>query len=116
MPKRQPGRTPPPANGLASRVRRPVQTRSPLPGRGSETADQRLEPSELSRRQLQIAALVRQGLTNAEIAARLRLTPGAVANHVATILTRLNFRSRAQIAAWAAERGLGGERSDARQL
>jgi DNA-binding NarL/FixJ family response regulator len=67
-------------------------------------------PGGLSPRQLEIAALIRQGLTNAEIAARLVLSPGTVANHVANILDRLNLRSRTQVAVWAAEHGLGGHR------
>ena len=67
-------------------------------------------PGGLSPRQLEVAVLIRQGLTNAEIAACLVLTPGTVANHVANILDRLNFRSRTQIAAWAAEHQLGDHR------
>ncbi len=61
----------------------------------------------LTRRQTEVAGLVRQGLTNAEIAEQLVVEPGTVANHVAEILSRLGFRSRTQIAVWAAERGLG---------
>ena len=60
----------------------------------------------LTARQRDVAALVRQGLTNMEIAELLVLEPGTVANHVAAILDRLGFRSRSQIAVWAAERGL----------
>jgi DNA-binding NarL/FixJ family response regulator len=60
-----------------------------------------------SRRELEVAALIRQGLRNAEIAERLALTPGTVANHVANILGRLNLRNRTQLAAWAAEHGVG---------
>ena len=63
-----------------------------------------------SPRELEVAALIRQGLTNAEIAERLALSPGTVANHVANILTRLNLRNRAQLAAWATEHGVGGTR------
>ena len=70
----------------------------------------------LSQRQLQIAALIRHGLRNGEIAARLNLSVGAVANHVAAILVRLRLRNRAQVAAWAAEHGLGSERPDGWQL
>jgi DNA-binding CsgD family transcriptional regulator len=61
----------------------------------------------LTARQRDVAGLVRQGLTNTEIAEQLVLEPGTVANHVASILDRLGFRSRSQIAVWAAERGVG---------
>jgi DNA-binding CsgD family transcriptional regulator len=61
---------------------------------------------DLTDRQLEVAALIRQGLTNAQIATHLSLDPGTVANHVANILTRLGFRSRTQVAVWATERGL----------
>jgi DNA-binding CsgD family transcriptional regulator len=60
----------------------------------------------ITRRQQEIASLVADGLSNAEIAARLVLSPGTVANHVAQILQRLEFRSRTQIATWAAAHGL----------
>ena len=60
----------------------------------------------LTARQLEVAALIRAGLTNAQIAQQLVLDPGTVANHVASILSRLGFRSRAQVAAWATERRL----------
>jgi non-specific serine/threonine protein kinase len=38
-------------------------------------------------------------MTNMEIAERLVLTPGTVANHIEGILRRLGFRSRTQVAA-----------------
>ena len=63
-----------------------------------------------SRRELEVAALIRHGLTNAEIAERLGLTPGTVANHVANVLGRLNLRNRAQLAVWATEHGVGETR------
>jgi non-specific serine/threonine protein kinase len=50
-----------------------------------------------------VAALIAQGLTNAEIAARLVITGGTAGSHVAHILAKLGLRSRAQIAAWAVE-------------
>ena len=39
-------------------------------------------------------------------AARLTITTGTAANHVEQILRRLGFRSRTQLATWAAECGL----------
>jgi DNA-binding CsgD family transcriptional regulator len=60
----------------------------------------------LTSRQQEVVALLAQGLTNREIAERLVLTPGTAANHVEHILTRLGFRNRAQVAAWAARQGL----------
>jgi two-component system, OmpR family, sensor kinase len=73
------------------------------------------EEPALTARQRDVAGLVRQGLTNMEIAERLVLEPGTVANHVADILGRLGFRSRSQIAVWAAEHGLGPQLPETHQ-
>jgi DNA-binding CsgD family transcriptional regulator len=62
--------------------------------------------SVLTPRQQEVAALIAEGLTNEQIAARLVLVPGTVANHVGAILDRLDVRSRSEIAVWAIERGL----------
>ena len=48
---------------------------------------------------------IQQGLTGREIAARLVISPRTAESHVEQILTRLGFRSRAQIAAWTAAQG-----------
>jgi len=60
----------------------------------------------LTPRQRDVAELIACGLSNAEIAQRLVITQGTVANHVEQILRRLDFRSRTQIGVWATERGL----------
>jgi predicted ATPase/DNA-binding CsgD family transcriptional regulator len=60
----------------------------------------------LTRRQWEVAALIARGHTNRQIAAVLFITEGTVANHVAQILTRLDFKTRSQIAVWAAEHRL----------
>jgi len=57
----------------------------------------------LTRREQEIAELVAQGLSNREIAARLVIAQRTAEGHVEHILAKLNFTSRAQIAAWAAE-------------
>ena len=71
----------------------------------------------LTARQREVAALIARGFSNQQIADRLVLTKGTVANHVEHILARLEARSRAQIAVWAVRQGLdsapGGD-SDAR--
>jgi DNA-binding CsgD family transcriptional regulator len=64
--------------------------------------------SPLSPRELEVAALVAEGLSNPAIARRLYLSRPTIAHHVAHILTKLGFASRAQIAAWVAEQRSGG--------
>jgi DNA-binding CsgD family transcriptional regulator len=58
----------------------------------------------LSPREIEVADLVADGLSNAAIARRLFLSRATVSSHVAHILTKLGYSSRAQIAAWAAQR------------
>ncbi|TQF07004.1 response regulator transcription factor [Kitasatospora acidiphila] len=57
-----------------------------------------LEP--LSPREKEIAELVADGATNAEIAAELFLAAGTVKNHLATVQRKLGARNRVGIAAW----------------
>ena len=56
----------------------------------------------LTRREHEIAELVAAGLTNRTIAERLVVSERTVDGHVARILAKLDFTSRAQIAAWVA--------------
>jgi DNA-binding CsgD family transcriptional regulator len=62
----------------------------------------------LSPRELEVAGLVAEGLSNPAIARRLYLSRPTIAHHVAHILAKLGFASRAQIAAWVAEQRSGG--------
>jgi predicted ATPase/DNA-binding CsgD family transcriptional regulator len=57
---------------------------------------------ELGGRQLEVARLVAEGLSNRQIAARLFLSERTVDSHVRSILDKLGFNSRAQIAGWIA--------------
>ena len=61
----------------------------------------------LSPRELEVAQLVAEGLSNPAIARRLYLSRPTVAHHVAHILAKLGFASRAQIAAWVAQQHSG---------
>jgi len=63
-------------------------------------------PSGLTPRELQIAELVADGRSNKAIGDELVISPATVARHIANIMGKLGFRSRAQIAVWVAGRRL----------
>jgi DNA-binding NarL/FixJ family response regulator len=60
------------------------------------------EVSTLTPRELEIARLIARGLSNRAIADELVISQATVARHVANMLTKLGFNSRAQVAAWMA--------------
>ncbi|MGI9006193.1 MAG: tetratricopeptide repeat protein [Streptosporangiaceae bacterium] len=60
---------------------------------------------DLTARELQVAAAITRGLGNKAIASELGIAPATVARHVANIMAKLDFSSRAQIASWAASHG-----------
>jgi DNA-binding CsgD family transcriptional regulator len=66
----------------------------------------RQNPAGLTERQVEVLRLLRQGLTNAEIAERLVLSVRTVDTHVAAVLAKLGLHSRRDVAARAAELGL----------
>ena len=58
----------------------------------------------LSRREMEIAELVAAGMTSRAIAEKLFLAERTVETHLNHIMTKLDFSSRAQVAAWVVER------------
>ena len=60
----------------------------------------------LTRRELQVADLVAQGMTNREIASMLFLSERTAQNHVQHILNKLDLPNRSQIALWVREQKL----------
>ena len=66
----------------------------------------RANPAGLTPRQLAVLGLLREGMTNAEIADRLVLSVRTVDHHVAAVLDKLGVRSRREAAAAADELGV----------
>ncbi|MDQ6710924.1 MAG: LuxR C-terminal-related transcriptional regulator [Candidatus Dormibacteraeota bacterium] len=62
---------------------------TPTPGR-----------ERLTGREYQVAELLATGLTNAAIGQHLTLSSATICSHVAHILSKLDLRSRAQVAVW----------------
>ena len=60
----------------------------------------------LTEREREVAALIARGKSNRAIADELVVGERTVGTHVENILSKLGFSSRAQIAAWAVEKGL----------
>ena len=60
----------------------------------------------LSPRELEVVALIAQGLTNRQIAERLVISERTTHAHVRNILDKLDLGSRTQVATWAVEHGL----------
>ena len=83
---------------LTPRITRELLNRhmlSPVASPRQRAARQRLD--DLSPREREVADLVSQGLTNAEIAQRLVLAPDSVKKNVTRILTKLDLRDRVQL-------------------
>src|SRR6185503_7150361 len=63
-------------------------------------------PAELTNRQMEVLALMADGLSNAEIADRLFISPRTVDHHVSAILLKLDARTRAEAVSVALQSGL----------
>jgi DNA-binding NarL/FixJ family response regulator len=80
------------AEALAARLATPP--RSPYPG-------------GLTAREVEVLRLVAAGLTNAQVAARLFLSPRTVDRHLDSIYSKLAVSTRAAATRFALEHGLG---------
>jgi DNA-binding NarL/FixJ family response regulator len=67
-------------------------------GRGHEQEPWR----PLTVREFEVARLIADGMTNAQIAAELSVAPKTVSTHVEHILAKLGVARRTEVAAWAA--------------
>ena len=66
----------------------------------------RVVSGQLTARELEVAALVAEGLSNSEIGRKLFISTKTASVHVSNILAKLSMTSRTQIAAWAVSEGV----------
>jgi DNA-binding CsgD family transcriptional regulator len=92
------------ARPLADRARRLLRALGERPAAPPKAA-----AGELSERELQVVRLVAAGLSNAEIAGRLFISPRTVTTHLQHVYSRLALPSRTALIRWVLERGLAAE-------
>ncbi|KOT57725.1 MULTISPECIES: response regulator [Streptomyces] len=80
-------------------ARRPADTEAPDPA----------VLDTLTRREREVLGCLGQGMSNADIAARLEVAEATVKTHVSRLLGKLELRSRVQAAVLAQELGVGGD-------
>jgi predicted ATPase/DNA-binding CsgD family transcriptional regulator len=87
-----------------SRLNRDTAVRLALgePGHVAAAASDSAGAGLLAKREVEVARLVADGLSNKEIGARLFISEHTVDSHVRSILNKLGCNSRAQVAAWMA--------------
>jgi DNA-binding CsgD family transcriptional regulator len=90
----------------ALRLRRQLRRRGNLRVPRGPTRATAANPAGLTGRQVEVLGLLAEGLTDAEIAARLSLSAKTVEHHVSALLAKLGVRSRRQAAAAARRLGV----------
>jgi len=79
---------------------------SPAPESGARSGTRTRYPEGLTRREVEVLRLVAEGLTNAEIAHRLFLSPNTVNVHLYSIFSKLGVTTRTAAARFAVEHKL----------
>jgi DNA-binding NarL/FixJ family response regulator len=93
------------AVAAARAIVRDRQARGLSTPHGPRTAT-RANPGRLTARELEVLRLLAEGLSNAELAARLFLSERTVAHHVSAVLQKLGEPSRARAVATARRQGI----------
>jgi len=94
------------ARQTAQRLRRQLRRRGNLRVPRGPNRATAANPAGLTGRQVEVLALLAEGLTDAEIAARLSLSAKKVGHHVSALLAKLGVGSRQQAAAAARRLGV----------
>ena len=94
------------ARQAAQRLRRQLRQRGTLPVPRGPTRTTAANLAGLTGRQVEVLGLLAQGLSDAEIAARLSLSTKTVGHHVSALLAKLGVASRRQAAAAARQLGV----------
>jgi DNA-binding NarL/FixJ family response regulator len=89
---------------LAPRITRRLIAQFTATRTAQEVAEDRL--AVLTQREREVLALVGEGLSNSEIAARLVLSPATARTHVSRAMGKLHARDRAQLVVVAYQTGL----------
>lgn len=94
------------ADAVAARVRDDMRRRGIAAVPRGPRESTRANPRGLTRRQMDVLALLDRGLSNAEIADKLCVSPKTIDHHVSAILAKLDVASRGQAASVARAEGL----------
>ncbi|MFG2638599.1 ATP-binding protein [Streptomyces sp. NPDC048362] len=86
------------ARPAVARTRAVMRTRGVRPIRRGPRAATRANPYGLTNRELDVLKLLNEGLSDAEIAARLYITPKTAGHHVGAVLTKLGVHTRHEAA------------------
>ncbi|MEV7218111.1 response regulator transcription factor [Kitasatospora cineracea] len=102
---------PGPAAGPPSAAAPPLSAAPPVPAGPAEAgpapaAGRPALPDGLTQREAEVLALIAAGLSNAEIAGRLFVSPATVKTHINNLFAKTAVRDRAQAVAYAFKHGI----------